>query len=93
MEEESKAEASEDARKRASSIKVKIGDFENPQTSRIAAVSASKCYIAASLVAEHMWVSVIFGRVRSTEATHVRAKKGKKVSANAVGGASKSRET
>ena len=38
-----------------------------------------------------MWVSIIFGRVRSTEATHARAKKGKKVSANAVGGASRVR--
>ncbi len=62
MEEKSKAEAEEDARKRASSVKVKTGDFKNPQTSRIAAVSVFKRYIAASLVAEHMWVFLMFGR-------------------------------
>ena len=73
----SKAEASEHAGKRASSIKVRTGDFENQQTSRIAAVSASKYYIAASLVAEHMWVFIIFGRERSTEATHVPKKERK----------------
>ena len=69
-------EASEHARKRASSIKVRTGDFENSRR-RIAAVSASKCYIAASLVAEHMWVPIIFGRERSTEATHAPKKERK----------------
>ena len=36
-------EASKDARKSALFIEVKTGDFEDPQTIRIAAVSASKC--------------------------------------------------
>lgn len=61
---------------------VKTGDFKNPRTSQIAAVSASRCYIAASLVAEHMWVFIIFGKEGNA-----RAKNGRKVSANAVGGA------
>ena len=39
MKEEGKAEASEDARKRASSTRVKTGDCGNPQSRRIAAVS------------------------------------------------------
>ena len=83
---ESKAEASEDARKRAWFIKVRTDDYENPQTSQIAAGSASKCYIAASLVAEHMWVFVIFGRERSTKPTQA-PKMERIVSAGAVGGA------
>ena len=76
MEEEGKAEASEDARKRASSTRVKTGDCGNPLSRRIAAVSAFKCNMAASLVAEYMWVFSMFGRERSIEAANA-PKKGK----------------
>ena len=86
MEEEGKAEALEDARKRASSTRVKTGDCGNPQSRRIAAVSAFKCNMAASLVAEYMWVFPMFGRERSIEAANA-PKMEKKARANAVGGA------
>lgn len=77
MEEEGKAKASEDARKRASSMRVTTGDCGNPQSRRIAAVSASKCNMAALLVAEHMWVFSMFGKERSIEAAYAPEKERK----------------
>ena len=77
MEGESQAEASEDARKRASSMKVKTGEIWKSTDESNCRSAAFRCYIAASLVAEDMWVFTIFGRVRSTEATHAPKKERK----------------
>lgn len=86
MEEEGKAEASEDARKRASSMRVKTGDCRNPQSRRIAAVSAFKCNMAAFL-GGGIRVGLFYVRRGKEYRGSVRAKTGKKVRANAVGGA------
>ena len=70
----------EDAQKRASSTVVMTGGLNDPQNKGIAAVSAFKCYDAASSVAEPMWVFLNFKRDMSTEATRTRQKRKEKKS-------------
>ena len=49
----------------------------NPQSRRIAAVSAFKCNMAASIVAGYMWVFPMFGKERSIEAAYAPKKERK----------------
>lgn len=84
MVEEGKAEASEDARKRASSTKVKTGECGNAQSRRIAAVSAFKCKMAASLVARN--TCGVFLCSEGKGASYAPKTERKQARANTVGG-------